>query len=231
MDPFLRWNVPADRVLARWDGPGAEGVLAQGWWGALTLTVLGAPATAAALVTEAVTERRDVERITLPRGTLPLLDAGVAARVGDGADWDWLWTTDPPAAQPGEDQVTSLDDAAAVTALLDAASPRPDVVPGTPGVRAWLGVRTADRLVACGALTRRVAGAGHLASIATLPSSRGHGLGGAVTAALTRWSLTSGDHACTLGMYADNEPARRMYRRLGYRPGHEFSSRALKPQT
>jgi ribosomal protein S18 acetylase RimI-like enzyme len=123
-----------------------------------------------------------------------------------------------------------VQDDEAVEALLAAAGPRSDVLPGTAGVRGWLGARVDGELVACGALTRRVAGAGHLASIATLPSSRGRGVGGAVTAALTRWSLRGvGDEVCTLGMYADNEAARRMYRRLGYRLRHEFSSRPLLP--
>lgn len=229
MDPFLRWNLPRDAALARWDVAGAVGVLAVGRRDALTLTVLGAPPDAATLVATALAERADVERLTLPRGTLPLLTDQVARRIGDGADWDWWWTADSPAPQPGEDVVETVRDDEAIRALLVVASPRPDVAPGVPGLRVWLGVRAEGRLVACGALTERASGAGHLASIATSPAWRGRGLGGAVTAALTRRSLASGDAVCTLGMYADNGPARRMYLRLGYRRAHEFSSRALLP--
>ena len=69
----------------------------------------------------------------------------------------------------------------------------------------------------------------HLASIATHPDVRGTGLGAAVTAALTRQLLAEGHEVVTLGMYADNVVARRMYLRLGYRCAHEFSSRAVVP--
>lgn len=52
-------------------------------------------------------------------------------------------------------------------------------------------------------------------------------LDGAVTAAATRAVLAVGAPVCTLGTYADNRPARRVYARLGYRCEHRFSSRAL----
>ncbi|MGH3327318.1 MAG: GNAT family N-acetyltransferase, partial [Streptomycetales bacterium] len=72
------------------------------------------------------------------------------------------------------------------------------------------------RLVACGADTASPAGVAHLAPIATLPEARGRGLGTAVTAWMTRRVLAD-EPLCTLAMYADNDGARRLYRRLGYR--------------
>jgi predicted GNAT family acetyltransferase len=68
-----------------------------------------------------------------------------------------------------------------------------------------------------------VRGVPHLASIATAAAVRGQGLGAAVTAWLTR-ALLAQHGRVTLGMYADNEVARRMYRALGYRDTHLFSS-------
>lgn len=230
MDPFERWNVDPAGVAARWDRPHATALLHVGRQGALTLTVLAAPEDAAPLVTAAVTERGpQIARLTLPRGTLPLLPDDVARRVGDGADWDWMWTPDPPPPVPGEDRAEVLDDDASIVALLRAASPRPSAQPGDPGVTGWLGIRCDAVLVACGAATTHVPGVPHLASIATAPSRRGEGLGAAVTAALTRRSLGAGAEVCTLGMYAKNAVARRMYRRLGYHCEHQFSSRALLP--
>ena len=53
---------------------------------------------------------------------------------------------------------------------------------------------------------------------------RGRGLGAAVTARLTREAIT-GVGVCTLGMYADNAVARRVYHRLGYATVHQLSTR------
>lgn len=230
MDPFERWNVDPAGVAARWGRTGAVALLHVGRQGTLTLTVLADPEDAAPLVATAGAERgSQIARMTLPRGTLPLLPDDVARRVGDGADWDWMWTPDPPPPVPGEDRVEVVDDDVSVAALLRGASPRPSAQPGDPGVTGWLGVRCRTVLVACGAVTTHVPGVPHLASIATAPSRRGVGLGAAVTAALTRRSLGTGAEVCTLGMYADNAVARRVYRRLGYRCEHQFSSRALLP--
>ena len=74
-------------------------------------------------------------------------------------------------------------------------------------------------------------GVPHLASIATHPSARGRGLGALVTAALTRRLLDEGAPVVTLGMYADNDVARRMYLRLGFRCDHRWSSRAVVLRT
>lgn len=228
-DPFLRWNVDPAGVTARWDRPGVTGVLHTGRTGATTLTVLGPPVLAAAMVAEALAEPGPgATRLTVPRGTMPLLAGDVARRIGAGADWDWLWTPDLPPDQPGQGRVDVVDDDKAVSALLRAASVRPSARPGDRGVVEWLGVRDdGGALVACGACTEHVPGVPHLASIATVASLRGRGLGGAVTAALTRRSLEAGAEVVTLGTYADNDVAARMYARLGYRCEHRFSSCAL----
>lgn len=230
-DAFLRWNVRPGTVLDSWREKAATGLLQVGRTGVPTLTVVGPASDAAALVGRALAVVADVRRMTLPRGTLPLLPDPLPGnrRVGDGADWDWMWTQEPPPVQPRERNVVRLPEGAApqVERLLDAASPRASARPGDPEVRAWWGVVDGDRLLACAASTELVAGVPHLAGIAVLPSLQGRGLGGAVTAAVTRAVLAEGAEVCTLGMYADNDTARRMYGRLGYRCDHRFSSRAL----
>lgn len=231
-DPFLRWQVPPEQVHRRWDVGDAVGVLHAGWHGRLSLTVLGDPDDAARLLVRALTEGAPVRRVTLPVGTLARLPDPLPGglRVGDGADWDWMWTQTPPPVQPGEEHVVRLrpDEEPDVAALLDVASPRTSARPGDEGVRGWWGIREpAGRLVACAGHTERVTGVPHLAGIAVLPELRGRGLGGAVTAGITRAVLADGAEVCTLGMYADNDPARRVYDRLGYVTEHRFSSRVL----
>ena len=100
-------------------------------------------------------------------------------------------------------------------------------MPGTGVTERWLGVRVAGTIVAAGALHRTGAGAPHLTGIVTHPDARGRGYGAAVTAALTRVALADSG-VCTLGMYAGNDVARRLYERLGYRTAYGWASRALR---
>ncbi|MFP5333910.1 MAG: GNAT family N-acetyltransferase [Actinomycetes bacterium] len=234
-DAFLRWNVRPGTLVASWTSRSATGLLQVGRAGVPTLTVVGRPDDAAPLVLDVLARHGEVSRVTLPLGTLPRLPGELpgARRLGDGADWDWCWTTEPPPAQPGEEAVRRLtdDDLPEVARLLEAASPRTSARPGDPHVRGWWGLRDGGSLVACAASTELVDGVPHLAGVAVRPRHRGAGLGGAVTAAVTRAVLIAGAKVCTLGMYADNEPARRVYARLGYRCEHRFSSRALVPAT
>lgn len=116
-----------------------------------------------------------------------------------------------------------------VADLLAAASPLHSAAPGDRDVLRWCGIRSADgRLVACAAHAEHVRGVPHLASIATLPDHRRRGLGTTVTGWLTRTLLGEGAGVVTLGMYADNTDARPVYRRLGFRNDHHFSSGRLR---
>lgn len=230
-DPFLRWQLRPDTVQRRWNLPGGAAVLQEGRRGSPVLTVLGSPATALAVLPAALVEER-VERVTLPRGAVELLaQHGAADRIGPGADWDWFWTGTAPPCVAGEDRVRTLSGVdAEIADLLEVASPRHSAVPGAAGIERWVGVRGEDgALVAVAANEPMRPDVPHLASIATHPLVRGTGLGGAVTAALTRQLLAEGHEVVTLGMYADNAVARRMYLRLGYVCAHEFSSRAVLP--
>jgi ribosomal protein S18 acetylase RimI-like enzyme len=210
-----------------WVHPDAVGFMTT-WKRLSQLSCVGEPDAAVAVALAALADLPERPRwVTLPRGAHELLPDGLPYEHAD--DWDFRWTTSPPPAVPAEELVSALAGAdEEVTALLDVASPRRSVDPGDPTVRRWAGVRDASgRLVACGAeLRRRPAGLADLASIATHPDVRGQGLGTALTAWLTRRVLAEGDPMCTLGVYADNLVARRLYTRLGYidDPTHWFSS-------
>ena len=146
-----------------------------------------------------------------------------------GGDWEWMCArTDPPRV-PGEDRVIGLEgaDEEEIRALLEVANARTDARPfETPGQR-WVGVRDADgALVACGVRDETVAGIPILEGITVRADQRGTGLGLAVTASLTREAVRS-DGVCTLGMYSDNDVARRLYHGLGFGEDHVWSSRRL----
>jgi ribosomal protein S18 acetylase RimI-like enzyme len=234
-DLFVRWQVRADLPLQAWDVGGAVAFVRTRGSGRRQLTVLGPPHAAAdaahaLLVAEtAASGTTNAQGVTVPFGTLPLL--GDDVRVGAGDDWDWMWAD---ASTIGRLEIAARverlpDDAQdQVARLLAAASPRHSSDPGDPDVLAWYGIRGDDgELVACAAHTESVPGVPHLASIATHPSVRGHGLGTALTAGVTARLLSAGAPVVTLGMYADNEVARRMYARIGYVCSHRWSSRAV----
>lgn len=150
--------------------------------------------------------------------------------LGDGGDWDWMWTTTAPAADRREAELEELDDvrdADEVSAFTRRHNPRVWTEIGTGRVVRWLGRRDADgRLTAVGGAEREAGGVPHLAGIVTAVDRRGEGWGAVVTASLTRWSLR--EHGvCTLGVFADNDAALRVYRRLGYRTARSWHSRLL----
>jgi len=222
-DPYVRGSLRRP-LVSGWSGPGALAWLATDAEERVPyLMALGEPTAVAALMADLAPELRDRQRVTLPRGTSPLLPAWLGL---SGTDWDFRWTVAPPPPQPGEELVVPVEDDA-VAPLLAAASPTASAQPGDPGVRRWVGVEQDGRLLACAADTSATTGVGHLSSIAVHPAARGRGLGSAVTAALTRQLLARGCDVVTLGMYADNGAGRALYDRLGFVDSHRFSSGPL----
>jgi GNAT superfamily N-acetyltransferase len=223
-DPHVRGSL-RQSTLTGWVGHGAVA------WRATDaeerrpyLMTHGTPHHVALLIEELLPELRDQTRITLPRGTPPLLPAWVAL---DGTDWDFRWIDAPPLPQPREEEATVVD-GSGVAELLALASPTASALPGDPAVLRWVGIRGPDGLLACAADTSGTTGVGHLSSIAVHPSARGQGLGAAVTAALIRLLLAEGRDLVTLGMYADNTAGRALYDHLGMLDDHPFTSGPLQ---
>jgi ribosomal protein S18 acetylase RimI-like enzyme len=251
-DPFARWDLDPTTPLSghQYRDAVAWTVAREHYEARPWLNAIGPAEDVALLVGELLRGRRgalDVEPdgITVPHGTIPLLDAEL--RPPEHGDWVWWWTDREPPVRAGEDRAAWLDlDAAAVdgahaagstvrdelVALLAVANPTASTEPGDSSVRSWMGIRDATgRLVACAADRPSVSAVPHLASIATHPDARGHGLGAAVTAAITRHGFTvRGAPAVTLGMYASNDVGRALYTRLGFRAAHHFTSGRLPHQ-
>ncbi|AEG44386.1 GNAT family N-acetyltransferase [Isoptericola variabilis] len=209
----------------------------------VSLLAVGEPDAAARLVLDADAQLRadgralgPVTRTSVPRGTHRALAALAAARGVDApapfdrppsGAWDWLGTTAEPPAQPGEDRVVELageDGRAEVAECLAVAHPHGELPVDEPRSR-WFGWRDHDGVLrgVVGA-SRRVPGQPWvLGSVGTDPAWRGRGIAAAVTAVATREGLAEAPMV-TLGMYADNDTARRLYRRLGYEVAQEFES-------
>lgn len=163
------------------------------------------------------------EHAAVGHEVLPLSD--------QGGDWEWMWTTTAPASLPGEESLELLDDlvdAEELRAFAHEHNPRVWTRIGEGVMTRWVGLRGADgELLAVGGAETERSGVPHLAGILTATHARGQGLGEMVSAALTRWAVE--DHGVsTLGMFSDNDVARRLYRRLGYRTARAWHSRQLQ---
>ena len=213
--PYARLNTGGDD-LSGYLLDGATAWIAPGPHGKLAGYAMGDPLPAARLFGELIAGGTVTDLRWL---NLPPVDAAVLARylaVEARNDWYFHWTAAPPPVQPGEEDVVRLTtaDHPAIEALLDDAFPSTGTRPDDPRVRRWYGIRSGDRLVACGA-DRGRGSAGMLAAITVARDSQGSGLGAAVTAAMTRALLAEAEEV-TLGVLVANERADRLYRRLGF---------------
>ncbi len=169
----------------------------------------------------------DLRAVTVPRGALDAVAAHLP--LADGNDWEWMCAARAPSVVPAESRLVGLDraDLPDIRGLLDVANPRTDARPFEFPDQQWVGARDeSGRLVACGVREPNVAGWPALSGISVHPDELGTGLGLAVTAYLTREAVRERG-ICTLGLYSDNDVARRVYHGLGYGGDHLWSSRRL----
>lgn len=170
---------------------------------------------------------------------LGLLRAADVTRLGlrpARTGWEWMVTEHAPPALAGEAGVRELDpagDADAIRACLAAANPTTDADPTGPGERWWGSVAPDGTLAGVIGASPRAGrrgrgadgpGSAHLHGLGVRPGDRGQGLGAALTAAATRTLLTDGADWVSLGMWDDNDAARRIYHRLGLRTRHRMTT-------
>ena len=170
----------------------------------------------------------EIRGVTITRGGRGLLPETL--RVPEPWEWDFWWTEREPSP---ESTATAYGAAARVSdlaaddprigPLLSLASPSAPLQPGDPRVVRWAGVEDPEHglpdtggLAAVLAVTRPRSGADHLNDVATHPDRRGRALARLLCGQVTADALRAGSPAVTLGMYADNDAARRVYSRLGF---------------
>ncbi|HEY0118341.1 MAG TPA: GNAT family N-acetyltransferase [Cellulomonas sp.] len=149
--------------------------------------------------------------------------------------WDWMSTTSVGDA-PGTDAVVRLDLATDLPDVLDclaAANPTTESDPTSPHEAGWWGVRDGGRLIGVIGAGRRGGAADdgfswHLHGLGVRPQERRGGLGTALMVAATAEGLAAGADWVSLGVWAANEPALRIYRRLGFRTDHQ--GRSYRPR-
>jgi len=185
---------------------------------------VGADAAVAEVVAYAARDGDVPGEVIVPSGAMPLLPSWLRPDAVDA--WVWRSLSAPPEPQAGEERAGWLSEADhdALKALISAAAPGSSVWPGDPAARRWAGIRDERGLRACLADTSRLPGVGHVSGIATAPDARGRGYGGAVTAWAARRMFAEGAELVTLGVYAENAAAGRVYDRLGFSAEHRMSS-------
>lgn len=137
-------------------------------------------------------------------------------------EWEVRWTFDPP---PLDDlgELRWIDDPHAISTLLDEHAPRSSARPGDSHVHRWAAAFDGSELVAVAADTSAY-DVGHISSVATDRRRRGEGWGARVTSWLARQQLAAGFDVVSLGMFAANETAIRLYSRLGFTHVRQMTS-------
>lgn len=234
-DPWVRWSLPARPAGEIWTDGRVLLVQRVGWRPGFWVCGLTGPPTAGE-VREGLLWLRDgghlvrtgARSVSVPQDHLSV--AQDVLPLGDGGDWEWMWTEQAPPADPREQALVELDDvedAAEIECFSRSHNPRVWTDVGTGRVKRWLGLRGSDgRLVAVGGAEAEASGTPHLAGIVTAADRRREGLGSVISAGLTRTAIEQ-HGACTLGMFSDNDVARRVYHRLGFRTARAWSSRVL----
>lgn len=176
---------------------------------------------------------------TITRGAVELLAADAREAIGisgSGSSWDWMWTDgrlrveDHSAAERLPLGPGTTDE---VREFLSRGHPTASTAPDDPRLIGWWGVREAGGLhAAVGAIQLAPGMAPHLVSLGVDPGVRGRGLAGVVLAAAVEDCLEvrplHGPPSVSLGLYADNDVARRVYLRLGLELRHGFTSWRLE---
>lgn len=238
-DPYLLAELGDRPVLADWTAPGALLVALSSRRRGTGLHGLGDPTAVAGLLRAHADEVSALapDYVTAARGTWEVAGAPVAGFVAQGSDWDW-WHADAPLDASTEGVVrlgTGPRDVALVADCLARAHPTASTAADDPALTGWWAVPEGDHLLGVvGAIELGPGLPPHLVSLGVDPAARGRGLAARLLAAAVRDGLAVtpelGPPRVSLGMYADNETARRVYERLGWTLAHRFTTRSRLAQ-
>jgi ribosomal protein S18 acetylase RimI-like enzyme len=227
---FIRYDIPLPLEGTGYALDGAVALPRRTHTRRLGMLLMGTPDAIGRLVGTMLTRDllpTDLLRVAVQRGALDAVAAHLP--LADGNEWEWMYAAQAPPVVPAESRLVGLAqaDLPEIRGLFDVANPRTDARPFAFPDQQWVGARDGSgRLVASGVREPNVAGWPALSGITVHPDERGTGLGLAVTAYLTREAVRERG-VCTLGMYSDNDAARRVYHGLGYGGDHLWSSRRL----
>ena len=225
-DPFLRYVFDENSVLDyRIDGDHVGFVRPGRRGGELWVSVLGDDSVRACVLIDELSAGKAIDGIHVHADVYGRLPERLT--IPDPGHWS-IWTL-TPANVPAElatwasAAVELAPDDERIDPLL-AHSTSAYLFAGDPAVRRWMGVVREGALLAVGGESVIAGEIPHLVSVCTSPEWRGGGAGRAVTAALVVGAFGRGATEVYLEMYADNEPAARLYRRVGFREAGRYRS-------
>ena len=241
-EPYLLGEHALATVVSAWGSPTALVAVVEGLGRERGLFGVGGVEDVAVLLESIVREdglvAHGARYATIERGAVELLAPEVRELVGlggPGSSWDWMWT-DGPLRVADHARVERLPLGPGTTdeirEFLSRGHPTASTAPDDPRLIGWWGVRERGTLHAAVGAIQLVPGmAPHLVSLGVDPGVRGRGLAGQVLAAAVVDCLevrpAFGPPSVSLGLYADNDVARRLYLRLGLELRHGFTSRRV----
>ncbi|MEI7549168.1 MAG: GNAT family N-acetyltransferase [Actinomycetes bacterium] len=157
------------------------------------------------------------QRFTLPRTAQP--PEGSLIR----GTWDFYVASSLP-THVSMRAITPLPDEL-IASFLALHSPDASVAPGDPEVLSWVyTLDTSEEISALGAIVKWQSGELCLASIATHSAQRGRGLATFLVSKMVETCAALGAHRVGLGVYAENDAAKQVYKKCGFTLINEFTS-------
>jgi ribosomal protein S18 acetylase RimI-like enzyme len=157
------------------------------------------------------------QRFTLPRTAQPPEDSLIRGT------WDFFAASllvshvSTPAMTPHTDEL--------IAHFLALHSPDASVTPGDPEIVSWISVSdNPEEIAAIGAIVKWHSGELCLASIATHSERRERGLATQLVSKMVEACASLGATRVGLGVYAENDVAKRVYKKCGFTLINEFTS-------
>ena len=220
-DPYLRWEPHAQeyrQVVV--DGDHVGWTHAGRTPGEVWATVLGEDVVRVVAVLEALDVVDRYDGITVHDAVHSRLPEWF--RMPEFGHWSFwiLEATDLPRNHRAT--ALSMDDPRIAPLLGHSTSA--EFFPGDPRIVRWFGVVEDGELLSVAGQLHGVDASAWIVSVCTHPDARGRGLAADPCTAVIEAAEADGAPAVWLEMYAQNESARRLYRRLGFREAGRYCS-------
>jgi predicted GNAT family acetyltransferase len=197
------------------------------------MTLLGALAANTAMAFDSLAQLIQRDPVTLYFSTPPVLAAGWevvrAVEQQQMVKEDSALADETVRSAAAQHQVIELTpaDVPEMSTVYTLTRPNRTLGPKIHKLGTFLGIRSEGKLAAMGGLRMHIAGYREITTVATHPEYEGRGYATAIVLALVDRIQARGDRPF-LGVRKDNERARAIYRRLGFKERTVFYARTIR---